>query len=77
MRADWVDKHPKAAKALLMAVMEAQQWCDKLENKRGDVRDRRQPRQWFNVPVADIIGRAQGRHQLRQRPQSRRAPQHT
>jgi nitrate/nitrite transport system substrate-binding protein len=28
MRADWVDKHPKAAKALLMAVQEAQIWCD-------------------------------------------------
>jgi nitrate/nitrite transport system substrate-binding protein len=27
MRADWVDKHPKAAKALLMAVQEAQIWC--------------------------------------------------
>ncbi|MEY3462420.1 MAG: hypothetical protein RLZZ468_198 [Cyanobacteriota bacterium] len=28
MRADWVDAHPKAAKALLMAVQEAQIWCD-------------------------------------------------
>ena len=28
MRADWVDKHPKAALALLMAVQEAQMWCD-------------------------------------------------
>ena len=34
MRADWVDQHPRAAKALLlMAVMEAQQWCDKMENR--------------------------------------------
>ena len=32
MRAAWVDKHPNAAQALLMAVMEAQQWCDKPEN---------------------------------------------
>ena len=32
MRAAWVDKNPKAAKAMLMAVMEAQQWCDKPEN---------------------------------------------
>ena len=32
MRAAWVDKYPNAAKALLMAVMEAQQWCDKPEN---------------------------------------------
>jgi len=28
MRADWVDANPKAAKALLMAVQEAQMWCD-------------------------------------------------
>ena len=27
MRADWVDKNPKAAQALLMAVQEAQVWC--------------------------------------------------
>ena len=33
MRAAWVDKNPKAAKAILMAVMEAQQWADKMENK--------------------------------------------
>ena len=60
MRADWVDKNPKAAKALLMAVMEAQQWCDKLENKRRDVATIVGKRQWFNVPVADIIGRVKG-----------------
>jgi nitrate/nitrite transport system substrate-binding protein len=28
LRADWVDANPKAAKALLMAVQEAQMWCD-------------------------------------------------
>ena len=33
MRAAWVDKYPKAAQAILMAVMEAQQWCEKMENK--------------------------------------------
>jgi nitrate/nitrite transport system substrate-binding protein len=33
MRADWVDKNPNAAKAILMAVQEAQVWCDKPENK--------------------------------------------
>src|SRR3954462_5747020 len=32
MRAAYVDKYPKAAKALLMAVMEAQQWCEKADN---------------------------------------------
>jgi nitrate/nitrite transport system substrate-binding protein len=33
MRADWVDKNPKATLALLMAVQEAQMWCDKAENR--------------------------------------------
>ena len=59
LRAAWGDKHPNAAKALLMAVMEAQQWCDKMENKQemSTIVGRRQ---WFNVPVADIVGRARG-----------------
>ena len=59
MRADWVDQHPSAAQALLMAVLEAQQWCDKMENKQemcGIVGRRA----WFNVPVADILPRLQG-----------------
>ncbi len=34
MRADWVDKYPKAAKAILKALMEAQQFCDKPENRK-------------------------------------------
>ena len=59
MRADWVDKNPKAAKALLMAVMEAQQWCDKMENSEEmcEIVGRRA---WFNVPVADILPRVMG-----------------
>jgi nitrate/nitrite transport system substrate-binding protein len=59
MRADWVDEHPKAALAILMAVMEAQQWCEKLENK-AEMAEIVSRRQWFNVPVADIIGRIRG-----------------
>ena len=59
LRAAWVDKYPRATKALLMAVMEAQQWCDKMENKaeRAALVGRRQ---WFNVPPADIVGRIKG-----------------
>jgi nitrate/nitrite transport system substrate-binding protein len=59
LRAEWVDKHPQAAKALLMAVMEAQQWCERIENKQelAEIVGRRQ---WFNVPVPDIIGRLRG-----------------
>jgi nitrate/nitrite transport system substrate-binding protein len=59
MRADWVDANPKATLAILMAVMEAQQWCDKLENK-AEMAEIIGRRQWFNVPVADIIGRIKG-----------------
>jgi nitrate/nitrite transport system substrate-binding protein len=59
LRADFVDKNPIATRAMLMAVMEAQQWCDKLENKQemAEIVGRRQ---WFNVPVTDIIGRIKG-----------------
>ena len=59
LRAEWVDKNPKAAKALLAAVLEAQQWCDKMENK-PELAEIVGRRQWFNVPVADIIGRLKG-----------------
>ena len=59
MRADWVDANPKAAIAIMMAVMEAQQWCEKAENK-DEMAAIIATRQWFNVPVADIIGRIKG-----------------
>ena len=60
MRTDWVDKHPKAAMALLMAVLEAQMWCDKLEN-RQEVSAIVAKRNWINAPVADIQDRMKGR----------------
>ena len=59
MRADWVDKNPMATMALLMAVQEAQMWCDKLEN-RAELAQIVSKRAWFNVPEADIIKRLQG-----------------
>ncbi len=59
MRADWVDTNPKAAKALLMAVLEAQQWCDKLENK-DEMCAILSGREWFKVPVEDILDRSKG-----------------
>jgi nitrate/nitrite transport system substrate-binding protein len=61
LRAAWVDKHPKAAQALLMAVLEAQQWCDKLEN-REEMCKIVGTRAWFNVPVADILPRQRGEY---------------
>ena len=59
MRADWVDANPKAALAIMMAIMEAQQWCEKAENK-DEMAAILGRRQWFNVPVPDIIGRIKG-----------------
>ncbi|WP_231711172.1 CmpA/NrtA family ABC transporter substrate-binding protein [Xanthobacter dioxanivorans] len=59
MRADFVEKNPNTTRAILKAVMEAQQWCDKMENKQ-ELAEIVGKRQWFNVPVADIIGRLKG-----------------
>ncbi|MBB4008915.1 CmpA/NrtA family ABC transporter substrate-binding protein [Allorhizobium taibaishanense] len=59
MRADWVEKNPNATKALVMAIMEAQMWCDKMENK-AEMADILGKRQWFNVPPKDVLGRLKG-----------------
>jgi nitrate/nitrite transport system substrate-binding protein len=59
MRTDFVDANPRATQAILMAVMEAQMWCEKSENKQ-EMAEIVSRRQWFNVPVADIIGRIRG-----------------
>ncbi|KYG21262.1 bicarbonate-binding protein [Bradyrhizobium sp. AT1] len=60
MRAAFVDKYPKAAKALLMAVMEAQQWADKAENK-AELAAIMGKRQWMNCPVEDVLDRTAGK----------------
>jgi len=59
MRADWVDAHPNATKAILMAVMEAQMWCEDAANK-DEMAQILSKRQWYNVPVADIAARIKG-----------------
>jgi nitrate/nitrite transport system substrate-binding protein len=59
MRADWVAKYPRAAKAITMAVMEAQQWCDKMSN-RPAMCSIVSGRQYINVPMGDILPRLQG-----------------
>ena len=60
MRAAFVDKYPKASKALLMAVMEAQQWSDKAENK-AELATIMGKRQWMNCPVEDVLDRSAGK----------------
>jgi nitrate/nitrite transport system substrate-binding protein len=59
LRADFAEKNPKAAKAILMAVMEAQQWCDDDANN-DEMADIVSKRAWFNVKKDDILGRIKG-----------------
>ena len=63
MRADWVKAHPNSAKAMLMAVLEAQIWCDKMENK-AEMCDIVSARQYFDVPAKDILERTKGNFNL-------------
>lgn len=53
IRADWVDKNPKATKAILKAVMEAQQWCDKQENRK-ELAQIVAKASYFNVPAETL-----------------------
>ncbi len=50
IRADWVDKNPKATKAVLKAIMEAQQWCDD-PNNRAELIQIVSGRNYFNIPA--------------------------
>ena len=60
MRADWVDKHPNAARALLMAVLDAQMWCDQSGNRK-EVAQILAKRQWIGAPYTDIVDRLEGK----------------
>jgi nitrate/nitrite transport system substrate-binding protein len=59
LRTDWIEKNPNAAKALMMAVMEAQIWADSMVNKE-EMSAILGKRQWFNVPPKDVAGRLKG-----------------
>jgi nitrate/nitrite transport system substrate-binding protein len=61
LRADFVERNPKTVEAILMAVMEAQQWCDDFANKE-EMAGIVAKRSWFNVPKTDIIGRLKGEY---------------
>ncbi|WP_075217341.1 CmpA/NrtA family ABC transporter substrate-binding protein [Mongoliimonas terrestris] len=61
MRRDFVEKHPVASQAILMAVMEAQQWCDDMANK-DELAAIVGKRAWFNVPPKDIVDRIKGEY---------------
>jgi nitrate/nitrite transport system substrate-binding protein len=59
MRADWVEKNPKAAKAITMAIQEAQLWCDEPGNKEEMCKIISADK-YIKAPAKDILARAQG-----------------
>lgn len=63
IRADWVDKHPKATQAILKGVMEAQQWCDEPGN-RAELATILAGRNFFNIPAAVLKGPFEGNYKL-------------
>ncbi|MES2674536.1 MAG: CmpA/NrtA family ABC transporter substrate-binding protein [Pseudomonadota bacterium] len=60
MRSDWVDANPNATNALLMAIMEAQMFCEKMEN-REEIAKICSDRKWIGAPYNDIINRMKGK----------------
>jgi nitrate/nitrite transport system substrate-binding protein len=59
MRADWVDAHPSSTQALIMAVMEAQMYCEDPAN-REEVAKICSKRRWINAPFNDVVERMKG-----------------
>jgi len=63
MRADWVNKNPKAAKALLMAVQEAQIWCEDPANL-DEMCQIIAKDKYIKANVADLRPRLSGTYEL-------------
>jgi bicarbonate transport system substrate-binding protein len=66
VRQDWADKHPKATKALLKAIMEAQQWCDNFDNRK-ELATILAQREYFGVPEAVLEAPLMGKYNLGER----------
>ncbi len=66
IRKDWVDKNPKATKAILKALMEAQQWCDNFDNRK-ELASILSKREYFNVSEAILIDPLMGKYNLGER----------
>jgi len=63
MRADWVDKNPKAARAIVMALMDAQKWIDE-QTDRAVIAEIVSQRDFFNVPKDIILPPYKGNYKL-------------
>jgi bicarbonate transport system substrate-binding protein len=63
MRADWVDKNPKATKALLKGIMEAQQWLDNFDNRK-EAATILSGRNYFNLSADILADPFQGKYDM-------------
>ena len=63
IRADWVDKNPKATKAVLKGLMEAQKWCDDPAN-RPELVTIVSGRNFFNIPAEIVTPPFEGRYTM-------------
>lgn len=61
MTEEFAEKHPKTVKALLMAIIEASRYIDKMEN-RSHVAEVISPKEYVNAPLEVISGRLQGKY---------------
>lgn len=59
MRSDYVEANPNSTQALLMAIMEAQMWCEDPSN-HDEMAQICSRRRWIHAPYADLIDRIQG-----------------
>jgi bicarbonate transport system substrate-binding protein len=68
LRKDWADKNPKATKAILKGIMEAQQWCDNFDNRKelAQILSKREYRECFATTAAWEVrhGRTDDRRQI-------------
>jgi bicarbonate transport system substrate-binding protein len=63
IRSDWVGQNPKATKSIIKAVIEAQQWCDKPEN-RPELIKILAGRNYVNIDPLIITPPLEGKYEL-------------
>jgi bicarbonate transport system substrate-binding protein len=63
LRKDWADKHPKATKAILKGIMEAQQWCDDFNNRKEMAMILAQ-KKYFGLPENILLDPLMGKYDM-------------
>ncbi len=63
LRKDWADKNPKATKAILKGIMEAQQWLDNFDNRK-EAAEILSGRNYFNLPAEVLINPFMGKYDM-------------